>query len=230
MAVMELIAAAENGNVSEVKRLVAQGADVNVQADDGVRPLHEAAEEGHVEVVATLLQLGADVNVQTTDGWRPLHSAAQEGHVEVVATLLQLGADVHAITIDGDTALHCASIAAAVALLLQAGAELHRRNNKGNTPLYEAIHDGRLKAVKALVQAGALPQASDGEWWTALLVGAVTGDEAAMTELIAASEELTRRMNENGHYARTAEQLAELSTDYRREMMHYGCALAAAQP
>ena len=38
-----------------------------------------------------------------------------------------------------------------------------------------------------------------------------------MEELIAASEELTRRMNENGQLARTAVQLAELSTHDRRE-------------
>ena len=100
-----------------------------------------------------------------------------------------------------------------------------------NTPLYSKIHQGHASAVTALVQAGALPQASDGEWWTTLLVGAVTGDEAALTELIAASEELTRRMDENGHYARTAVQLAELCTHHlparRQEVL---AALAAAQP
>ena len=40
---------------------------------------------------------------------------------------------------------------------------------------------------------------------------------AAMEELILASEELTRRMNENGQLARTAMQLAELSTHDQRE-------------
>jgi hypothetical protein len=48
-------------------------------------------------------------------------------------------------------------------------------------------------------------------------VGAVTGDVAAMEELIAASEELTRRMDENSHFARTAVQLAELCTHARRQ-------------
>ena len=225
---MELLLAAEDGNVSEVRRLVAEGADVNMQGEGGWSPLHLAAGNGHVEVVATLVELGADVNVQTTDGWRPLHLAAQDGHVEVVTTLMQHGADVHAITINGDTALHCASSAAAVALLLQAGAELHRRNNKGNTPLYEVIQDGHASAVTALVQAGARPEASDGVWWNTLLVGAVTGDEAALTELIAASEELTRRMDENGQLARTAVQLAELSTHAQREEVL--AALTAAQP
>ena len=74
-AVMELFAAARDGNVSEVRRLVAEGADVNVQGPEGLRPLHFAAQEGHVEVLTTLVQLGADVNVQSNDGRRPLHSA-----------------------------------------------------------------------------------------------------------------------------------------------------------
>ena len=64
MAVMALIAAAEDGNVSEVKRLVAQGADVDVRDAVAGRPLQRAAHFGHVEVVATLMQLGAVVDVQ----------------------------------------------------------------------------------------------------------------------------------------------------------------------
>jgi len=38
-----------------------------------------------------------------------------------------------------------------------------------------------------------------------------------VSELITASEELSRRMNENGQLTRTAVQLAELSTHARRE-------------
>jgi ankyrin repeat protein len=116
-----------------------------------------------------------------------------------------------------------------VTILLEAGSDLHRRNHDGNTPLYAAIHYGRSSAVTALVQAGARPEVSDSEWWTSLLVGAVTGDETALTELIAASEELTRRVNENGHFARTAVQPAELSTHYRQQLRVLA-ALTGAQP
>ena len=137
-------------------------------------------------------------------------------------------APVSSITPDGDTALHAASTAAVVTLLLEAGAQLHRRNNKGNTPLFEAIHEGYVSVVTALVQAGARPEPSDSEWWTTLFVGALTGDEAALTELIAASDELTRRMDENSHFARTAVQLAELSTDARRQEVI--AALTVPQP
>ena len=48
-AVMELLLAAHDGNVSEVRRLVAEGADVNMTGEEGWRPLHLAAHEGRVE-------------------------------------------------------------------------------------------------------------------------------------------------------------------------------------
>ena len=171
--------------------------------------------------MATLVEHEADVHVQAANGWTPLHVAAVNGHVEVATTLVQLGADVQAINTYGDTPLHQASTAAIVTLLLEAGADLHRRNHKCDTPLYQAIHEGHAPAVTALVQAGARPDASDGVWWTTLLVGAVTGDEETMTELIAASEKLTQRMNESGQLARTAVQLAELSTHAQREEVLY---------
>jgi hypothetical protein len=45
------------------------------------------------------------------------------------------------------------------------------------------------------------------------------GDEEAVMELVAAAEELTRRLEENNHFARTAVQLAELSTHPQREQL-----------
>jgi hypothetical protein len=70
----------------------------------------------------------------------------------------------------------------------------------------------RLPAtVTALVQAGACPDASDAVWWIDLIVKAVEGDEEAVTALVAANEKLAFRLEENGHFARTAVQIAELA-------------------
>jgi ankyrin repeat protein len=181
-----------------------------------------------VAEVRRLVGLGADVNVEGAGGWRPLHTAALNGQVEVVRTLVQLGADMHAVTTRGDTALHLAKTTETVACLLEAGAELNRRKHVGDTPFFQAIHGGRVQAVTALVQAGACPHTSDSVWWTKLFVDAVNGDEVAVTELVAAAEELTRRLNQNNHFARTAVQLAELSTHYQRQRLR--SALTAAQP
>ena len=62
-----------------------------------------------------------------------------------------------------------------------------------------------------MVQAGACPDASDAVWWIDLIVKAGEGDEEAVTALVAAQEELAFRLTENGHFARTAVQMAELA-------------------
>ena len=224
---MALITAAQYGDVTMVRRLVAVGADVHAEGAGGRRPLHFAALNGHVEVARALVQLGADLHAQSADGRTPLHWAARAGHLPMLSTLVELGADVLAVTTRGNTPLHAASSTEAVVCLLAAGAELNRRNNAGDQPLFQAIHRGHVPAATALVQAGACPYASDALWWTRLIVDAVMGDEEAVTELVAAVEELTRRLNESGHFARTGVQLAELSTHLRREELRR--ALTAAQ-
>jgi ankyrin repeat protein len=132
-------------------------------------------------------------------------------HRGLVGALLELGVDIHAVTADGHTPLHLASSSEAVQLLLEAGADLHHRDLCGRTPLFQAARCGCVPAVTALVQAGACSNASDAVWWIELIIRAVKGDEEAVTALVAASTERNRRLDENGQFARTAVQIAELA-------------------
>jgi hypothetical protein len=89
--------AALSGDVADVRRLVAAGADLEEQYDvDGWRPLHVAAAMGMLEVVTVLVELGADKEAKEANGWRPLHMAAGNGHVETMTVLVQLGANKEA--------------------------------------------------------------------------------------------------------------------------------------
>ena len=88
---------------------------------------------------------------------------------------------------------------------------LHRRSTCGSTLLFVAALNGHVLAVTALVAAGACPNASDAVWWIDLIVRAVERDEEAVTALVAAGGQLTRRLNENGHFARTTVKMAELA-------------------
>ncbi len=60
---VSLFAAALNGNLPVVRKLVADGANVNVKNQKGETPLLAAAANGHLEVAKFLIASGADKSV-----------------------------------------------------------------------------------------------------------------------------------------------------------------------
>jgi ankyrin repeat protein len=81
------------GNVAQIKSLVAAGVAVESQDVLGWKPIHVAAEKGQPKSVRALAKLGADVNAPDTQGTLPVYWAAKMGHVETVKVLVKLGAD-----------------------------------------------------------------------------------------------------------------------------------------
>lgn len=57
--------AAFMGNNEIVAILIAHGANVNIQAQDGMTPLHFASRKGHLDVVKTLVKYGASAKAKT---------------------------------------------------------------------------------------------------------------------------------------------------------------------
>ena len=85
IAKSELISAAENGDLAEVRNLVQQGADVNESTSlTGWGPLHAAVVHGHLAVVRYLVQQGAEKEKASNSGTTPLMIAACFDHAEVV--------------------------------------------------------------------------------------------------------------------------------------------------
>jgi Ankyrin repeats (3 copies) len=77
---------------SVVRLLLAHGADINVQNQTGLAPLHLASFNGALGVVRLLLEHGADVEVKKNNGKTALQVAAEQGHDEVVKLLREHGA------------------------------------------------------------------------------------------------------------------------------------------
>ena len=152
--------AAMRGDLAAVKKLIAQGADVNAAEGDGMTALHWAADRGDSAMAAALLRAHANVKAVTRIGaYTPLHVACRSGSGPIVEALIKAGSDVKALAETGATPLHLAAEAGdstAVAALLAAGADPNAKEPEwGQTPLIFAAEYDRADAIKVLLAHGA---------------------------------------------------------------------------
>ncbi|MGH7618992.1 MAG: ankyrin repeat domain-containing protein [Gemmatimonadaceae bacterium] len=154
--------AAMKGEVSTVRKLIAQHSDVNMAQGDGMTALHWAAERGDTALTTLLLKAHASVKALTRVGnYTPLLIASKTGNPVVIKALIQAGSDVNAITSNGTTPLHFASAAGdpeAVTALIEHGANVNARDSAwGRTPLIFAAEKDRAAAITILLKHGADP-------------------------------------------------------------------------
>jgi glutaminase len=88
-AVVALTWAASQGDLNEVRALIATGAAPGTADYDGRTALHLAAAEGQLDVVRYLLAVGADPRPTDRWGGTPLSDAEANGHGEIAAVLRQ---------------------------------------------------------------------------------------------------------------------------------------------
>ena len=86
-AVVALTWAASQGDLDEVRALMAGGVEPGTADYDGRTPLHLAAAEGQLDVVRYLLEAGADPHPTDLWGGSPLSDAEGNGHTEIAALL-----------------------------------------------------------------------------------------------------------------------------------------------
>jgi ankyrin repeat protein len=175
--------------LSEVKRWIEKGADVNYKSKiSGNTPLYLAAEYCHRDIAELLIANGADVNSSNRGGWSilgevgrehfdeflalkmagmtPLHAAAAStcSHYGALELLIANGADVNARTDSGVTPLHMAAdsgLPYAVELLIANGADVNARDQIGRTPLQIASYFCRAYIAEVLIKNGADVNARD---------------------------------------------------------------------
>jgi ankyrin repeat protein len=128
-----LLEAINWNNLAMVKKLIMEGADVNlgIRGDIFTTPLQAAAKKGSIDIVYLLLEHGADMNAPPhyKYGATALQYAAIGGYTGIALLLLEKGADVNALPaqIDGRTALEGAAEHGRkdmVRILLIAGAQI----------------------------------------------------------------------------------------------------------
>jgi ankyrin repeat protein len=87
--------AAPNGDVSDVAKQLAGGANPNVQDDNGWTPLHFAAQAVSADVTKALLSAGAALDLQDSFGNTALSTAVfnSKGDGTVIKLLREAGSD-----------------------------------------------------------------------------------------------------------------------------------------
>lgn len=107
-----LWAAAEAGDLPEIERHLASGADVNGKNPglSGATPIIMATLRDQAEAIDLLVSHGADVNAKAGDGGAPLHAAAFLGNDKALAKLVEHGANVNAPNGSGQSPLDLAVV------------------------------------------------------------------------------------------------------------------------
>lgn len=154
-----LVEAAMKGNLTKLRQLVAEGADVNFANQLGVTALMVAAQWNRSEIVDFLLSKRADVEaVEHSSGCNALMFACLSANPEVVSLLLTHGARVNSTNSYGRTALmtaaFCGSIEV-VRVLLKHGADINAMDPSGATALTQASMLGHRDVVNLLISNGA---------------------------------------------------------------------------
>jgi glutaminase len=101
-AVVALIWAASQGDLDEVRSLIATGVEPGTADYDGRTPLHLAAAEGHLEVVRYLLAAGAGPWPVDRWGGSPQSDAEASGHTEIADLLREHAAEVAPFPVSPD--------------------------------------------------------------------------------------------------------------------------------
>ncbi len=97
------------GDLDKIKRMVADGADINAQDNFDWTPLIHATHRNHINAVLYLLNRGANINKVGENNWTALHYAVNEGLTDMVEILLKHGADVELEDNDGKKAMDLAT-------------------------------------------------------------------------------------------------------------------------
>ena len=169
--------AAHDGDVAALRRLIADGADLESRDGNGRTPLIVAAFASQAAAVAALAEAGADVNALDADRYDMVTIAAVADDVDMLKAALAAGNRPDLVTsrYDGTALIAAAHLghAEVVDILIEAGAPLDHINNLDWTALMEAVvlGDGgpaHQETVRLLVEAGADRTIPDGSGVTPL--------------------------------------------------------------
>ena len=180
------------------RALIDAGADLNIQDNGGWTALHSAAVVGYTDIAIALIDAGADLNIQSISGRTPLDNAVTGSgsienpgpHTSIVNALKVRGA-VCNITCEEEDVLPegCFYVVEEIDGELVELVACEEQEN----PLFrvlQAVFDGDIDAVNALIAEGVDVNIQSGSGWTPLHGAAAWGHPDIARALIDAGADL----------------------------------------
>ena len=146
----QLVAAARNGRLDQVKELLQSRADLESRSVDGWErtPLHWAARIGHRDVVQLLLEKHAEIEARDTDERTPLLLAVERRQIKVAQLLLEKKAQIDTTDKYRKTPISCAID---VGFDMEGVLLEHIQKAGANEQLLNAARNGFLDEVRWLL-------------------------------------------------------------------------------
>jgi len=177
-----LMYAARDGAIDAVRALAETGADLNLVDPDGTTALTLAIINGHFDTAVALLDKGANPNVADKNGMTPLYAAVDMNTIQTVwgrpMPLLEDATDpvgmVRALLAHG---------ANPEVPILRPIIGRHTRNtgdpslSEGTTALARAAKSGDARLMRALLEGGANPHATQADLTTVAMIAATGGGQ-----------------------------------------------------
>jgi len=179
-----LLKALIDDDLTKVKKMINDGADVNMKDSHNQTVLSYASSP---DIVKALIENGADVNANS-GGTTPLKSASTLGRLDVVRELLDKGADIDIRDNEyGQTALIAASIFDHLDIareLIGEGADMEIGDYSGKTALMWASDQGNILVVEELIRQGVNINRKNTSGNTALDFASGGGDKPGNPDII----------------------------------------------
>ncbi|MGL4562053.1 MAG: ankyrin repeat domain-containing protein, partial [Brevinema sp.] len=148
----ELINSIEKASPRQIKKLIADGADINaINHTTSYSALMIALIEGNTVAADFLIKCGADVDYSASDGLTPLLAAAKYGHTKTMTLILEKTTNKYYQDNIG-SALHYAAANGFLPIIKQLVNEstINIRSSNGSTPLIYASYNGHLSVISYL--------------------------------------------------------------------------------
>jgi ankyrin repeat protein len=161
-------------NQSLAEILIENGANLDIQNNNGYTALIYAAENENLDLAKKLIDSGANLDIQDNQGYTALMEAATCNNSDLTEKLIDSGANLDIQNNNGYTALIYAARKNSdlAKKLIVSDADVNIKNKEGNTALIYAARNKNSDLAKILIENGADINIKNKEGNTALIYAA----------------------------------------------------------